>query len=314
MVSFYRNIIFIRRPNVRSGLFLCMLFFGCLTISQSTFAQNAKDSLCYDCRRAAVIGSTTTVALGSYFFLSELWYTKYEQAPLHSFNDGAEWLQMDKVGHAFSTYTLSDQYFYVLKRNLMDERKAAWLAGGTSFLYLTGVELLDGFSAQWGWSWSDMLANSCGTSLFLLQQLKWNDQRIQLKFSYSNSPYAMFNSEQLGHNFQQRLFKDYNAQTYWLSGNVSSYLASDKVFPRWLNVAIGYGATEMTTARINYSDVNNFNRTREFYLSFDADLKRLRWKRKWVKQTMKILSFIKIPGPTFEMRSDGKIKFHALFF
>lgn len=285
-----------------------------LLIPFAASAQKQDDTTCYDCRRAAAIGVTTTAALTSFYLLNDLWYADYPRTRLHSFDDSDEWLQMDKIGHAFSTYTLSDQYHYVLTKNAMSDRKAAWLAASTSMMYLSGIELLDGFSAQWGWSWSDMLANTCGSSLFLMQQLKWHDQRIQMKFSYSNSPYAMFNSEQLGHNFQQRLFKDYNAQTYWLSCNVSSFLASDKAFPRWLNVAMGYGATKMTTARINDYDVNNFNRAREFYLSFDADLNRLRWKRKWLKQTMKILSFIKIPAPTFEIRSDGKIKMHAVFF
>jgi hypothetical protein len=148
----------------------------------------------------------------------------------------------------------------------------------------------------------------------MLQEKFWKEQRITMKFSFTNSGYAMFNSDQLGRNFQQRLLKDYNGQTYWTSYNISSFLASDAAFPKWMNIAIGYGATEMTTARINYYDVNNFNRTREFYLSFDADLNRLRWKKKWLKQTMKILSFIKIPAPTFEIRSDGKMKLHGLFF
>jgi hypothetical protein len=81
-----------------------------------------------------------------------------------------------------------------------------------------------------------------------------------------------------------------------------------------LNIAIGYGATKMTSANFTVDDVNNFQREREFYFSFDADLERVRWKKKWMKRTAKILSFIKIPGPTFEIRDNGKIKFHGLFF
>jgi hypothetical protein len=124
----------------------------------------------------------------------------------------------------------------------------------------------------------------------------------------------MFNSDQLGRNFQQRLLKDYNGQTYWSSYNISSFLPSDAAFPKWMNIAIGYGATEMTSAKNIVNSVNNFQRTREFYLSFDADLNQIKWPRKWMKTTARILSFIKIPAPTFEMRSDGKVKMHALFF
>ena len=124
----------------------------------------------------------------------------------------------------------------------------------------------------------------------------------------------MFNSDQLGRNFQQRLLKDYNGQTYWTSYNISSFLASDAAFPRWMNVALGYGAYGMTSAKNVVNDVNNFQRTREFYLSFDADLNRVRWPRKWMKITAQILSFIKLPSPALKMQSDGKVKLYALHF
>ena len=61
-------------------------------------------------------------------------------------------------------------------------------------------------------------------------------------------------------------------------------------------------------------DVNNFQRESEFYFSFDSDLERVRWKKKWMRRTAKVLSFIKIPGPTFEIRDNGKMKLHGLFF
>ena len=126
--------------------------------------------------------------------------------------------------------------------------------------------------------------------------------------------FAEVNPALLGRNFQQRIIKDYNAQTYWASFNINRFLASDAAFPRWLNVAIGYGATKMTTAKNVVDDVNNFQREREFYFSFDADLERVRWKKKWMQRTAKVLSFIKIPGPTLEIRESGKMKLHGLFF
>jgi hypothetical protein len=46
----------------------------------------------------------------------------------------------------------------------------------------------------------------------------------------------------LGENFLQQTLKDYNGQTYWLSINVASFLSDDTRFPKWLNVAVGYGA------------------------------------------------------------------------
>ncbi len=254
-----------------------------------------------------------TIGASSYIMLNELWYKNYPRTSLHSFNDNSEWLQVDKVGHAFTSYTLARYLNSYFEHNLNLESDS-WRGAATSMLYMTSIELLDGRSAQWGFSWGDMIANTSGIFLFSAQDFLWNEQRITLKFSYTPSSFASYNEEVLGRNFQQRILKDYNAQTYWASFNIHKFLASGATFPRWLNIAIGYGATKMTSANFVVDDVNNFQREREFYFSFDADLERVRWKKKWMKRTAKILSFIKIPGPTFEIRDNGKIKFHGLFF
>ena len=266
-------------------------------------------------KRKVTLGIITTVGLGaSYYGLNNLWYNDYPRSPLHSFNDNGEWLQMDKAGHFASSYHLGKIGFESFQYCGFNYNTSLFLGGSAGLIFLTGIEILDGTSSQWGFSWGDEIANSSGTILFMLQEKFWKEQRITMKFSFTNSGYAMFNSDQLGRNFQQRLLKDYNGQTYWASYNISSFLASDAAFPKWMNIAIGYGATEMTSAKNVVNSVNNFQRTREFYLSFDADLNKIRWPRKWMKTTARILSFIKIPSPTFEMRSDGKVKMHALFF
>lgn len=266
-------------------------------------------------KRKVTLGIVSAVGLGaSYYGLNNLWYNDYPRSPLHSFNDNGEWLQMDKAGHFSSSYHLGKIGFETFQYCGFNYNTSLFLGGSSGLIFLTGIEILDGTSSQWGFSWGDQIANSSGTILFMLQEKFWKEQRITMKFSFSNSGYAMFNSDQLGRNFQQRLLKDYNGQTYWASYNISSFLASDAAFPKWMNIAIGYGATEMTTAKNIVNSVNNFQRTREFYLSFDADLNKIRWPRKWMKTTARILSFIKIPSPTFEMRSDGKVKMHALFF
>jgi hypothetical protein len=42
------------------------------------------------------------------------------------------------------------------------------------------------------------------------------------------------------------MLKDYNGQTYWLSVNLHSFYKGSKI-PKWLNLAIGYGANGMLT-------------------------------------------------------------------
>lgn len=279
---------------------------------QSLSQRTENDSL--HVRKTVLLASGSTLMAASYVGLNSLWYKDYPRSSFHYFNDNSEWLQMDKCGHMMSSYTLGSLGYHSMKWSGFNENKSLFIGGSLGLIYLTGIEILDGFSSQWGFSWGDEIANFSGTSLFILQQKFWKEQRITMKFSYSNSTFANQNPELLGRNFQQRLLKDYNAQTYWASFNVSSFLASDAAFPKFLNIAFGYGATGMTRAKNVVDSVNNFQREREFYLSFDADLNQVRWPKKWMKKTARILSFIKLPSPTLKMQSDGKVKLYALFF
>ena len=286
-------------------------FFMLIAYSIPSAAQ--RDSIRYDARKKIAYSTTLATAGISYTLLNQLWYKNYPRTTLHSFNDNDEWLQVDKVGHAFTSYTLSrfltDYYSWSLPNG-----RDTWRGAATSMLYMTSIEILDGQSAQWGFSWGDMIANTSGILLHTSQNIFWKEQRIVLKFSYTPSTFAEMNEEVLGRNFQQRILKDYNAQTYWASVNVSRFLATGATFPRWLNIAIGYGGTKMTSGNFVVDDVNNFQREREFYFSFDADLERVQWKKKWMRRTAKVLSFIKIPGPTLEIREGGNLKLHGLFF
>ena len=73
-----------------------------------------------------------------------------------------------------------------------------------------------------GASSGDLIANTAGSFLAIGQALKWNDQKIQLKYSYSPTKWADVNPEQLGSTYLERLLKDYNGQTYWITFNIKS--------------------------------------------------------------------------------------------
>lgn len=296
--------------DVVKRLLYLSLFFALQTSVYHSSAQ--KDSLCS--RKIFIATSGSVFTAGSYLLLDQLWYKKYPKSNFQFFNDNDEWMQMDKAGHTFTSYTLGRNCYDVLKWGGASENQSIWLGGSMGLIYLTGIELMDAKSAAWGFSYGDMIANTTGSFLFIAQQKFWNQQRVTLKFSYHETQFPKMNPELLGRNFQQRLLKDYNGQTYWASFNISGFLASDAAFPKWTNFAIGYGATNMIRAKNYVNDVNNFKHERKFYFSFDADLTRIHWKKKWMKTTAKILSFVKIPSPTFEIQNDGNSKFHFLFF
>jgi hypothetical protein len=269
-------------------------------------------------RLTPVIITAATLYAGSMSTLYQLWYKNYPQSNFHFFNDNNEYLQMDKMGHFTTTYYISKLSYNTLRWTGLNETRSVLYGGGIGIAYLTVIEILDGFSKEWGFSLGDMTANTLGSGIFVGQQLTWKEQRIQLKWSYHQTQYAQYRPDLLGRNLGQQWVKDYNGQTYWLSANIKSFLKKESKFPAWLNLAVGYGAEGMTGASGNsytYNGMNipTFTRRRQFYLSGDIDISRIKTRSKTLHLVLNALSFIKIPFPTLEF-SQGKVTAHPLYF
>ena len=184
-----------------------------------------------------------------------------------------------------------------------------------SLLFLSTIEVFDGFSDNWGFSTGDMIANTGGTMLYAAQKIAWHEPRIVFKFSYHETKYACIRQDQLGSNFTERLFKDYNGQTYWLSANIGSFMKSSSKFPKWLNVATGYSADGLTGARANPEYTPGYiERHRQFFIAPDIDLTKLKTRKKFVRGLLTTFGFIKFPAPAIEFRDDGMIRAHWLYF
>lgn len=303
---------------------LCYLFCPVITIAQDSIPRKKlsflEPSPVYNKKRARFAGYTT---LGLYAVsmsgLYQLWYKDYDLEGFHFFNDNGEWLQMDKVGHTFSAYVTGKQGFNVCLWTGMENKRAAWIGGNMGWVFMASIEVLDGFSSGWGFSTGDIIANSIGSATFVAQQLTWKEQRIEFKLSDHSSKYAKYRPDQLGSDFQEELFKDYNGQTLWLSGNVQSFLKNESKFPKWINIAIGYGAEGMTGARFNPADykgtpIPSFKRYRQFYLSPDIDFTKIKTRSKALKFIFEVTRYIKFPLPALEYNAEKKIIFHALYF
>jgi uncharacterized protein YfiM (DUF2279 family) len=267
-----------------------------------------------------IIGDVTTLIL-----LNETWYKNYSRMGFHTYNDSGEWLQVDKVGHAWTAYTLAKQSTDLWRWAGVKGTKATLLGGFSALTFQTILEYLDAHSAAWGWSWADVGANIFGTSLFVTQDLLWKQQKIQFKFSsFPNRYHAELGqrvNDLYGTNIATRSLKDYNAQTYWLSVNAHSFLPKSKL-PRWLNIAVGYGAQGMYGGYENIAKDKNGNitfyrpdikRQRQFYVAPDIDFTKIKTNKKGVKTLLSFMNVLKFPAPALEL-SNGKIKGHLLSF
>ena len=322
------------------GLILTFL----LTVLSGTIAQ--KDTLgFFDYPTSLHRGRFWTAAsagvvayTGTLITLNELWYKQYPRTSFHFFDDAAEWQQMDKAGHMFTAYFEAD-WLYNLSRWTGMKPKQSVIAGA---LLATGlqatVETLDGFSSKWGFSVYDFISNVGGSGLFAAQQLGWKEQRIRMKVSSTYRTYAEETVQGLpsgtttlrtrtndlfGENIFESFLKDYNAQTVWLSVNVHSFLPEENKFPKWLNVAFGYGAENMYGGFENEWEVdgikyalNNdqYPRYRQFYISPDIDLTKINIKSKPIKALVYMLNIFKVPAPALEINGSGVVKWKWLYY
>lgn len=299
-------------------------FIQCLVILSltSSFSQTSlndfltsSDTLHVSRRNAVVITETSLAGL-TLVGLDQLWYNDFERSKFRTINDNNEWLQMDKLGHVMTSYYVGKIGADALNWSGVREKDQLVYGATLGFAFLTAVEVFDGFSQEWGFSWGDMIANASGTGLYVGQELLWKEQRITMKYSFHQTKYADIRPEKLGENFLQEALKDYNGQTYWLSANVHSFFKESKI-PKWLNLAVGYGADGMLTGNNEEIDMNFFpnqNRIRQYYLSLDIDLSRIKTKSRLLKTMFNVINFIKIPAPTLEIDSNGKLKLYPVYF
>jgi len=277
------------------------------------------------------VGSFTATSIGLY----NTWYKDFEQSEFHFFNDWKEWQGMDKLGHAYTAYNLCQVGYHGARWTGISKNNALWFVGIGSSVIQSTIEIMDGYSTKWGFSVGDVLFNTLGTGSFIVQQSIWDDQRIRLKISSSGKNYSdqiLTNPnseltiqdrafELYGHSSLERFLKDYNSQTIWLSINPKSF-APSMPFPKWLNIALGYGAENMFGGFENSWDVKGVQhevadathpRYKQFFLSLDVDLQKIESNNHFLNMLLIIANGYKLPAPTLEYNILGEWRFHLLF-
>ena len=304
------------RNGIRTVFLLVFILFFSPFFLPRSFAQDTTGRAtepCYHCRLRGLLITETVVYGATIYGLSKAWY----ENPLknfHFFNDNREWLQIDKVGHMLTAYQIARISAQAYRWTGLSDRKAAIYAGITGLVFQTPIEILDGFSPEYGFSVGDMIANIAGPALYTGQYLTWGELRIQPKFSFHHTPLAGERPNLLGDSWNERWLKDYNGQTYWLSVNPSTFSGRESKFPKWLNVAAGYGIQDMVSAEIPESIQRGYRPYRQYYLSLDIDFTRIPTRRKALKTLFFFLNTLKVPAPTLEYNGRNGFRFHALYF
>jgi len=273
-------------------------------------AQENPDTLNHQKLKLLIIGTAvgnaaTMAALGS------IWYADQPSQKFTFFNDSREWKQMDKIGHAFSSYYISDLYYKALQGVGLSSNKSNLWSALTGFLLVSQVEVFDGFSAGYGASWSDIGFNAAGAALAFTQHRYLDKPFIYPKYSFQRSSLASIRPSLLGKGLHEEWIKDYNGQTYWLSFDMHQAWSP---FPRWLNIAVGYGAHDMIFAD-DLANINaGYNPYRQYFLSIDFDFSYLKTNSSLLNTLIYFVNMIHLPAPAIEFNRVGGFQWHWLYF
>ena len=146
---------------------ICLFFYSFSIVAQNTSIFWQKSDTLNTKRKNTVYIAEAAAASVALIGLNQLWYAGFERSSFHTINDNSEWLQMDKVGHVFSSYYIGKTGMNVLDWT-GESKKNQLLYGATlGFVFLSTVEVLDGFSKEWGFSTIDLAANATGTGLLI---------------------------------------------------------------------------------------------------------------------------------------------------
>lgn len=315
---FYKTLGFYKRifTLIRASWLFIFLFVSVFSQAQSSVNTFLKPSDTLNKPRRTGVYVGESVALGATLIgLNQLWYKDYPKSSFHFINDNNQWLQMDKLGHMYSTYHLGRVGAEMLQWSGASQKEQLIYGSTLGLGFLTVVEVFDGFSQEWGASSGDIIANVSGTALYVSQELLWKEQRITPKFSFHQTKFASQRPETLGTSLNEQILKDYNGQTYWLSFNVHSF-TKDSFTPKWLNVAIGYGGEGMLYGKDAEAIENGViqNPYRQFYLSLDVDLTKITTKSHFLKTLFSVFNTIKIPAPTLQYDEYNGLRAHFIYF
>ncbi len=316
--------------NPEGILFACCLLVILVGESSDAFGYAPKDSLTethpispetqINRSTLAIVGGVHLAGFtGAILYLNQAWYANYPRSSFHFHNDLKDWLQMDKMGHVVSTYQISRLSSATFSMSGVNKKSSALLGAGTGLLFISAIEVLDGFSAEWGFSVSDMTANIIGAASYAIQEVYLKERIFDWKYSFHDSDLHSYRPDLLGYNTFENMLKDYNGISYWMSFNMKTIWQLSPEFPSWINIAIGYSAHGMLGGRDNPGYFNGIElpiqeRYRRWFLAPDVDLSRIPIRSKFFHRVFSALNVIKFPTPALEYNRINGWSFHLLYF
>ena len=173
---------------------------------------------------------------------------------------------MDKLGHAFTSYTMTNLFAEHLQRKGRSPAQSAISAALLTQALMLYVETFDGFSTDHGFAYEDVIMNLAGTSLaYARQRYPKVKDLIDYRMEYSPSGYS---SGALG---GFRPVSDYAGQKYHLVLKLGGFKALKDTPFKYVELNAGYYARGFT----KQEEALNIPRTRTSFVGIGLNLSQL---------------------------------------
>jgi hypothetical protein len=197
-------------------------------------------------RKTLALGGTLAFSIPIVMLEYQWWWRSDFKSHKHSFvvnNEG--WFEdyslgVDKCGHFYTSYLYFRTFYDLMKWADYSETTSLITAFTVPAAHAISIELCDGFS-KYGFSFYDLTANFVGMGYAFAQIEVPYLQNFNFKWSYYKTPVGIIGDD-------RGVAADYTGHTYWLSIDMKNVLpeAAAQYWPKYLNLAVGYGASNVT--------------------------------------------------------------------
>ena len=234
-----------------------------------------------------------------YHYFKKAWWSG-TRAPHFFFHaDWDQWFRdQDKFGHMFGGYHLARIGYAGLREACVSDKKAIIWSAAYAAAFQLQIEIFDGQFSKYGFSYADMIANTTGQALAVMQELKPSWRAIKPTFSYHKT-LAMRNTEAGVISSELRPSLDYSGQTYWFSADVDALLpdGAKQYWPSFIRFSVGHSVTDW----IDPVSGNAQRARRKILLSLDFDPEKLPGSAPWWRTVKHTLSYYRFPAPALEI-------------
>lgn len=196
-------------------------------------------------------------------------------------------LGMDKLGHAYSTYLISDFFNHYMQKKGASTY-APYNAALLSWGIMLGVEVFDGFSEDHGFSYEDLIFNFFGASFSVIRNIVPGlREKLDFRLEYIPS----------GNKDGFHPITDYSGQKYVLALKLSGFDLCKKTPLRFLELQGGYFARGFTEKEEEEGDPLR----REPYVAIGINLSELFFgttkigKTKFGHYASRFLEYVQVP-------------------